>query len=613
MSDAQPFTEAQKQFLAGFTMGSDVSRSVRGLPVLSGSASTNSTNVKIGGDSAEIDGQPVPSGPDRMAFEAQNAVIRAGGKLVPLEQAKRDKNPLDMWDEIIARSDAGKFPQGNDVFLHKFHGMFYVAPRQNAYMMRLRIPGGLMHAWQLTQLADLAQRAAGGYIDLTTRANLQLREIPADKARDVLYGVRELDLVSIGSGGDNIRNCTASCLSGIDPSEWIETIPLAKRMHHYILNHREMYGLPRKFNIAFDGGGRIASLDDTNDIGFRAVRIADEQADPSSDALTSGVYFQLTLGGITGHKDFARGTDCVLTSDEAIEVAGAIVRVFVQHGDRTDRNKARLKYLLDRWGLDKFLAAVETQLGKPLRRIAADRIVASDNEDRHAHVGVHPQKQPGRSYIGVVFPVGRMTSEQARQLSAIAADLGNGELRLTVWQNLIIPHIRNCDLEQAQQRIAACGLDYNANAFRAGLVACTGSQGCKFAAAPTKSDGLALAQYLESRFTLDTPINIHLTGCHHSCAQHYIGDIGLQACQVEAGEEMVDGYHIFLGGGWGSRQSIARPVFSSVAFSDVPALIAALIDTYLQSRCDRESFASFVNRHSIDQLKHSVDPSLTTS
>ncbi|MCC9643262.1 NirA family protein [Rhodopirellula sp. JC740] len=606
MSDQQDqnaFSEEQKQYLSGFTFGADVARAVQGLPVISGSGS-NGTTLALGGGSATVDGEPVPAGPERFAYEAQSAVIASGKKLSKEEQAKREKNPLDMWEEMQARSDAGEFPKGTDVFLQKFHGLFYVAPAQDSYMCRLRIPGGQIQAWQLRGLADLADQSAGPYLDLTTRGNIQLREIPADQAMNILYGTRELNIVPLGSGGDNIRNCTSSPLSGLDPDELIETLPLAKRMHHYILNHREMYGLPRKFNIAFEGGGRIASLEDTNDIGFKAVRVSDENA---SDDLPAGVYFQLCLGGITGHKDFARYTGVLLRPDECVSVAGAIVRVFIRTGDRTDRKKARLKYVLDDMGFEKFIGEVEAEMGKELTKVDVAKLSVQDIEDRHAHVGVFPQKQTGMNSLGVVFPVGRMTTDQARTLADLSLRYSNGDIRLTVWQNLMLTNISDADLPAVQEAIRACGLDYEANSIRAGLVACTGSAGCKFAGAPTKANAMAIAEKVESVLTLDLPVNIHLTGCHHSCAQHYIGDIGLIACKVEVGDDMVDGYHICLGGGWGSRQGIAREIFTSIPFEDVPDLVTAILTSYQQHRQDdQESFHQFASRLSDDELKNLI-------
>ncbi|QEF97523.1 Sulfite reductase [ferredoxin] [Stieleria maiorica] len=597
MSSDKAFTEEQKQFLSGFAFGTDVARAVSGLPVISnGSSCAGDASVTIGAKPTTT----LPVGPEKIALIAQQETESAGKTLCKEELAKRDKNPLDMWDEMQARSDAGEFPKGTDVFLQKFHGLFYVAPAQNSYMCRMRIPGGLLHSWQLTGLADLADRSAGGFLDVTTRANLQYREIPADQAMNILYGLRELEIVNLGAGGDNIRNCTASPLSGIDSDELIETIPLAKRMHHYILNNREMYGLPRKFNIAFDGGGTISALDDTNDIGFHAVAI--EESNATAD-FPAGVYFQLTLGGITGHKDFARPTGVLLRPDQCLAVAGAIVRVFVKSGDRTDRKKARLKYVLDDWGFDKFVAAVEEQLGVTLGRFDESKLTRSVAENRLAHIGFHQQSQSGKSYVGVVLPVGRMTSDQARGIAKIANEYGNGEIRLTVWQNLLIPNLSDADIDAVKERLVEIGLGYEASSFRAGLVACTGSGGCKFAAAETKTQAMALAEHLESQFELDSPINIHLTGCHHSCAQHYIGDIGLLGCKVEKGDDMVDGYHVHLGGGWGDRQGIARLIFESVAFEDMPELISFIVGGYLEQRREGETFVEFTSRSSDYELK----------
>lgn len=598
------FSEAQKQYLSGVAMGADVARAVAGLPVLSNRHAKTAEVLKIGANSANGaaagGATELSAGPECLALQAQAETEAAGGKLCKEEIAKRNKNPLDMWDEIHSRADAAEFPKGTDVFLMKQQGLFYVAPAQDAFMCRLRIPGGLLYSWQFSGLADLADRSAGGFVDCTTRGNLQLREIPADQAMEVLYGLRELDIVPLGSGADNIRNCTASALSGIDAAELIETIPLAKRMHHTILNHREMYGLPRKFNIAFDGGGRISALDDTNDIGFRAVEVSAEQAD---EALPEGVYFQLTLGGNTGHKDFARYTGVLLRPDECVAVAVAIVRVFIASGNRTDRKKARLKYVLDDWGFEKFLAAVEQQWGKPLRRVAEDRFRLPDNEDRLAHIGFHRQSQQGLWYVGLVLPVGRISSDQARGIAGIADRYGNAQVRATVWQNVVLPGIREVDIPAVQAAIKDLGLDYQASRFQAGLIACTGSAGCKFANAPTKSHATQIAASLQSAFDLEQPINIHVTGCHNSCAQHYIGDIGLQGCKVEQGDEMVDGYHVHLGGGWGKRQAVGRLLFEAVPWEDVLPLLHALIEGYLQEREGDESFVQFSARTTDEQWK----------
>ena len=340
------FGESQKQYLQGLMMGSDVARAVQGLPILSNSASGNSATVTIG--ASKQDDAGFLDTPEAMHIAAQDRFLADGKKLSGEEQAKREKNALDLWDEMQQRADAKAFPKGTDVFMQKFHGLFYVAPAQDSYMCRMRFPGGHLASYQMRGLADLADRCAGGYSDVTTRANLQFREIPAEHAVNVLDGLMDLGIVIRGSGADNVRNVTASPLSGIDQHELIETLPLARRMHNHILNRRELYGLPRKFNIAFEGGGTISSLNDTNDIGFQAFEITAETA---TDDVSEGIYFLVTLGGITGHHDFARPTGFIVRPEQTVAVADAILRVFLQHGDRTDRKKGSPQVCAGRLGI----------------------------------------------------------------------------------------------------------------------------------------------------------------------------------------------------------------------------------------------------------------------
>lgn len=603
MTLSNGFTDEQKQYLAGWAFGSDVARAVQDLPILASSAAKGAA-VRPGPAIAAVDAgsnASASSHPDRLALAAQDRTITAGGKLVIEEQAKRDKPALDLWDQMRREAEAGQFPKGTDIFLYKFHGLFQVAPAQNAFMCRLRIPGGALTSWQLRGVADLADRRAGGYLDVTTRANLQLREIgPADGIH-VVQELIDLGIVIRGSGADNLRNVTASPLSGVDPHERIETLPLAREMHHAILHRREMYGLPRKFNIAFDGVGSVSALEDTNDVGFAAVEVP---ADAATEETPAGVYFLLSLGGITGHRDLARPTGVVLRPKECVDVASAIVRVFIRAGDRTNRDRARLKYVLDDWGFDRFLVEVEKELSRPLRRFPVERLDLRRAEIRHSHIGFHSQKQTGKVYVGVALPVGRMTSDQARAIASIAERFGDGSIRLTVWQNLIVTGIDERNVDAAKEAIEACGLGWSASSVRGGLVACTGASGCKFAGAHTKENALALADWLERRIELDVPVNIHLTGCKHSCAQHYIGDVGLIATKVEVGDDLVEGYHVFVGGGYGADAGIAREAATSVPFDEVPATVERLLAAYLRGRFSAaESFVAYARRLSDEELR----------
>lgn len=575
---AETFSDEQKRYIEGFVSGVQTSRAAAGLKPLGG----------VGGGAAE------PVGPDAVHLKAMARTEAAGKKLSNEEKAKRDDQPIDAYERLKADAEAGQFPKGLDNFRWRYHGLFYVAPAQDAFMCRLRIPNGILSHWQFAAVADFADRFGGGYTHVTTRANLQIREIKAEHGPALVEALADVGLTPKGSGADNIRNVTGSATAGIDPHELIDTRPYARQWHHHILNSRTLYGLPRKFNVAFDGGGAIPTLEDTNDISFTAVKVNDGSGE------NAGVWFRLGLGGITGHKDFARPTGVYVRAADATRVADSIVRVYIDNGDRTDRKKARLKYVLDSWGFEKFLAEVETRLGRPLQRFTDDVITAPHEQDRLAHVGVHAQRQIGKVWMGVVLPVGKLTADQMRAIAELARTHGDGDIRLTVWQNLLISGIDLEKVEEVEFELNAIGLTSKASSIRAGLIACTGAPSCKFAAANTKGTAEAIAAYVEPRLALDSPINIHLTGCHHSCAQHYIGDIGMIACKVPVApdsDDTVDGFHIHVGGGFGPDAAIARELFPNVPVEDCPATVLRLLKTYLRNRNDpSETFVAFARR-----------------
>jgi len=225
---------------------------------------------------------------------------------------------------------------------------------------------------------------------------------------------------------------------------------------------------------------------------------------------------------------------------------------------------------------------------------------------RTAHIGIHPQKQAGLNWIGLVLPVGRLSAAQMRGLADLARECGDGDIRLTVWQNLLISGVPTEKLETAQARIEALGLGITANAIRSGLVACTGNVGCKFAASDTKRHAEEIASWCETRVALDTPVNIHLTGCHHSCAQHFISEIGLLACKVQANDDAdpVEGYHILVGGGFGPHAAIGRELYRDVVAEDAPRTIERILKTYIAHRASpEESFLAFARRHDTEALK----------
>lgn len=579
------FSDEQKRYLEGFTTGLQISRVGRGL----------------GGSAGKANAEP--TGPDAVHIKAQDKVIAAGKKLADQEKFKRDEHPFDAYPRLRRQALDNTPPSPADNFRWRYYGIFYVAPTQDSYMCRLRIPNGIMKHWQLSGLADLADELCGPYSHVTTRANLQLREIPPKNAIRLIEGIQDLGLCSRGSGADNIRNVTGTPTAGIDPQELIDTRPYAREWHYHILNDRSLYGLPRKFNVAFDGAGRIAVLEETNDIAFTAFEVKD------GFGVEPGVWFRLGLGGITGHKDFAKYSNIIVKPEQATAVADAIVRVFIDHGDRTNRNKARLKYVLDAMGHDGFLKLVEERLKTPFTRVPEEAFAPRPAADRMAHIGVHKQKQDGLNWIGVSLTLGKISCDQMRGLAKVARDLGDGEIRLTVWQNLLISGVRDENVELAVAAIKQIGLAVEASHIRAGLIACTGSAGCRFAASNTKRNAAEIGDWCEPRVAMDKPVNIHVTGCHHSCAQHYISDIGLIGARVPINDEdTVEGYHLFTGGGFGPDADVGQEVYHDLKAEDAPKTVEGLLKAYIAHRSSPdETFLSFARRHDGETLRKLAD------
>ena len=509
------------------------------------------------------------------------------------ERVKRELHPLDAYQQLLDNASANKAPDKEEIFRFKWNGLFFLTPVKEAFMARLRIPGGQLRTFQLRELANIAKEITTGYVQITTRANLQMRLILPKDTPTFVQRIQHVGLHTRGAGADNIRNLTANPTAGIDPHELIDVMPLCQEMGQIIINDRAFYDLPRKFNIAYDGGGLIGTVEDTNDIGCKAVKVGDE------------VFFRIALGGATGHKAFARDLGVLVKPAELNKVVSAVVRVYIANGNRTDRKKARLKHLLEKWTLDQYLAETEKLLGYQLQRAPFDpaAIQYPSQTLPHTHVGVYKQKQAGLNFVGVAVPVGHMSPKQMLRIAEIAELYGSSEIRLTVWQNFIIPNVPDHFVATVQKALRKIGFDTQQSNLRSGLIACTGNSYCKFAQADTKGHALKLADWLDRRIKLDQPVNIHVTGCPNSCAQHYMGDIGLLGTKVKVAGESQDGYHVFVGGGFGTNQAVGRQVFNGIAFDSLPPLVEKILRGYLRHRTADETFQAFTARHDINMLQ----------
>jgi ferredoxin-nitrite reductase len=509
------------------------------------------------------------------------------------ERVKRELHPLDAYPLLLDLASVNRAPDKEEIFRFKWNGLFFLTPNKEAFMARLRIPGGQLRTFQFREIAHVARELTTGYVQITTRANLQIRLIQPKDTPEVLRRIQSVGLHTRGAGADNIRNLTANPTAGFDPLELMDTMPLCHEMAQIILNDRAFYDLPRKFNIAYDGGGLIGTVEDTNDIGCKAVKIGDE------------VFFRIALGGATGHKAFARDIGVLVAPAKLNKVVAALVRVFIANGNRGDRKKARLKHLLEKWTLDQYLEETEKILGWNLDRAPLDppSVQYPSQDIPHSPVGVYPQKQKGLNYVGITIPVGQMTPKQMIRIAEIADLYGSGEVRLTVWQNLIIPNVPDTFVETVKKAARKAGFSTEQSNLRSGFIACTGSSYCKFAQASTKEHALELMDWLDKRVQLDRPVNVHLTGCPNSCAQHYMGDIGLLGTKTKVAGESVEGYHVFVGGGFGAKQAVGRQVFTGVAFGDLKLTLEKMLRAYLRHRSDGEGFQEFTRRYDLNALQ----------
>ncbi|WP_230966007.1 precorrin-3B synthase [Nostoc sp. NZL] len=480
-------------------------------------------------------------------------------------------------------------------------GLFYATPAADGILSRIRIPGGIISSQQCRAIADIAEQHGGGYLDVTNRANLQVREIHKGINTEVLKYLQSIGLGSHNSVVDHIRNIMTSPTAGIDPQELIDTRPFVQGWDHYIAAHPALSGLSAKFSVCFDGGGIIRVCDRLNDILFAAVLV------------NSDVYFRLYLSvGAKGQPPSDMGI--LLPPEECLPVLAALADVYLAHSNTTSKRRLRLLELLNTLGCENYLQEVQQRLPFPLLCSEARNDLTPQSPSlqgkglgersnaSYQHIGIHPQRQKGFFYLGVVLPLGRLESRQMRGLADLAAKYGSGTLRLTPWQNLLLTDIPQQWVGDVQREIAFLGLDFSATNIKSALVACSGKKGCAASATNTKDHALALAEYLETRVILDCPVNIHFSGCEKSCAQHSKSDITLLGVSIEADNGTVEGYHIYVGD---SKQKFGREIYQYVTFAELPAFIERMLYVYKNQRLNSdESFGKFANRYAIAQLQH---------
>ena len=529
-----------------------------------------------------------------------------------VERLKREKNPWEGLDEIrrFAREGFGSIPPEWIGTYFRWWGVYTqgdgagVIGGKNGegkalpyFMVRIRIPNGLLQAHQLRTIADVTEQYARGSADLTVRQNIQLHWVTIEALPEVLDALWSAGLTTKGSCGDDTRNITGCPLAGVDADEIFDASGIALEANEFFVGNAEFYNLPRKFKINITGCRSWCAYPEINDIGLTAVtrRLRGEEE----------IGFSLRVaGGLSADPHLAARLNAFIKQDQVIPVVRGIAEIF-RDSDvlRENRERARLKFLFLRqgWTTEIFQQELEKRLGFRLEPAAAEQPPSDLYRD---HVGIHPQKQSGLFYVGSAVLRGRISADQMRAAADLSERLAGGEIRTTNMQNLLIVNVPRQNVEPLAKELNAVALPVQGSAFRRGAVACSGSEFCKLAITETKTFSRWLVEELEDRLPgFEQHLKLHVTGCPNSCGQHWIADIGIEGKKIRVGDRMEDAYYFCVGGAVGLHQSIARPVGYRCLATEVPDAIERLLRRYLDDRRPNENLRQFFARHSEIELR----------
>lgn len=466
------------------------------------------------------------------------------------------------------------------------------------FMVRVRIPNGLLTSNQARTIADVSQRNARGLTDITVRQNIQLHWMRIEDLPDSLDQLWSAGLTTKGACGDDTRNITGCPLAGVDADEVFDASPLAIELDRLFAGNAEFYNLPRKFKIAITGCRSWCSYPEINDVAYTAVL-----RERASGELDRGFSVRVG-GGLSNQPHLAVRLNAFVPWNEVVPVSRAIAGIF-KDADvlRQSRESARLKFLFLKfgWDADSFLAEINRRLGYKLDDAVEESAPADVLRD---HIGVHAQKQAGYSYVGASVLRGRLSAEQLHAAADLADRYADGHLRTTVMQNLLIVNVPSENAQALARELEAIGLRTGGSPFWRGTIACTGTEFCKLAITETKGFAQWLVGELEERIPgFDQQLKINITGCPNSCGQHWIADLGLEGKKVKIDGRMEDAYYFCVGGAVGRDQSIARPTGYRCAAADVPAAIERLLSEFSQRRTSGENLRQFFARHTNDDIR----------
>jgi len=520
-------------------------------------------------------------------------------KLSKEELLKIEKDGLDVLDDIYRYAKEGFASIDPTDFLRfKWYGIYQQKPKTDPYfMMRVKIPGGMLTNEQTVVVAELGNKFGRGLIDVTTRQAIQYHWLQVEDMPEIFERLAEVGMSPIQACGDVVRNVISSPVAGLDGKELFDVRDLVWAVEREFLSNREFSNLPRKFKISIAADPRDLGHPEINDLALVPARLGDEVG-----------YHFLVGGGLSAKPHMAQNLGIFVRQEEALEAIKGVVGVYRDHGYREKRNHARIKFLVADWGAEKFRDELEKHLGKTFTR-GGER---QTEEWNGAYLyGVHKQKQEGLNFVGLSLPVGRITADILLEFARVAKKYGNGDLRTTNTQNIIIPNVPDENLAGLLAEPLLEQFPIHPNQFVGHAVSCTGNEFCNLALVETKARMKAISEYLDETFpNFDTPIRLHVNGCPNQCGQQAIADIGLAGALVRIDGKMQDAFDISIGGGLGAESQFNRKILLKVPAEQVKDAIAGIVRFYESNRLVGESFRAFAKRTDDADVKAAAEAAL---
>ncbi|SEM68777.1 nitrite/sulfite reductase [Lihuaxuella thermophila] len=523
-------------------------------------------------------------------------------ELNSVELQKLEQDGLDIIDEIVnvyAKKGFESIPE-EKFALFKWAGVYQQRPKKDGYfMMRVRIPGGVLTSRQARVIAELGKEYGRGLIDVTTRQAVQYHWLRVENLPDIFRRLAEVGLHSYEACGDCPRTIVGNPLAGIDANELIDTRPIIEALEKEFLLNREFSNLPRKYKISVSSSIYNPANAQINDLSFTpAVKNIDGEE-------VAGFHVWVG-GGLSNRPHLAKQLDIFVRPEQVVEVAVGITKVFRDYGYRKKRHRARLKFLVADWGPEKFLEVL-TELIGPYPTRGEDKLIGWN---AGYFTGVHPQKQEGYSYVALNIPIGRTSSDEFFQLADLADRYGSGSLRTVNTQNIIIPDVPNEKVDELLKEPLLKRLSPNPKTFEGHAVSCTGIEFCNLALTETKGLMKRVVEVLDEQVELDVPIRLHINGCPNSCGQQQIADIGLLGGKTKTDKGMVDSYTISVGGHLFGEGKFNTPLKGRVLADDVAPVLKELILFFKENRQEGEGFTAFVERVGIEAFQEKLDEAL---